>query len=207
MIPLPKQITPQDVNQWLQHGWFVAEYEGNQIIGQLREFNGETMYMYDLKTKRVKQVMTESVRVHWPMCGAINVGPIALYIIRRQLKQWRRTYNSRQVHMQIPRKWEAMKVYGDVLRDLSPDAPDVVAALFDPTYPVYDDAREDIQQGVAFSRALSPHIILAGTPDTLLVYNRGDLAGRIMGGRILPIGADEQSLARLLKHFDGRITL
>lgn len=207
MIKLPPDITGRDVSQWLGNGWFVRvrgrKMEPMSLVTPL-----DNRHIVGLDLEGNEHTIPHSeVRAYWPVCGAVNVGPIALTIVRRQARQYRRTYNSRQVRMQIPRKWDVLKLFGPQIKSYGPNHPEVVKAVFRPWYPRYDKAVQDIQMGRAFSRAISPQVILAGTAQTMMVYYRGELTACIEGNRLVPIGVDAEIPRRLMKQFRGRLTL
>lgn len=207
MLSLPRDISNHDIEQWLNSGWFFANIGGKEEICQLYGADDrESIYVSNVDG--VKSMVTyRDILAHWPRCGAINVGPVALLVQRRQRQQYRRTYNSRQVELVIPRKWEALKKYGETVRNFTPDHPEVLKSLFNPDYPTLDEARDELSSGEALSRAINPHIIIVGQGDTTLVYYRGTCAARIVGDRLVAVGADKGTMARLLKHFRGKLRL
>jgi hypothetical protein len=138
------------------------------------------------------------------MCGAVNLDGYAVFINRQSRQQYRRTYNSRCLTVDVPRKWDVMKAAGTLT--VTADSADVVNAAFNPVYYSYSDAMLKLSEGCV-TVALNPHLVLAGDGDNMLVYYRCELVGKIVRNQLVPIGGDETRLRRLLKFFDGRITL
>lgn len=209
MIRFPEGISRHDLDQWTRRGWFVRVDDNDTIVDIVSAVDIEQRELFVRSTSGNEYwCPVAELAVHWPHCGSINVGErVAVHLTRRQQRQWRRTYNSRQVNLMIPRKWDAMKLFDNV-RDITLNSPELIEELFSPSYTPYDVAMRAISTGEAFSRALSPHIILAGNHSGVLCYYRGELVGDISSDNTMRLtGADFNMGRRLLKHFDGRVTI
>ena len=90
---------------------------------------------------------------------------------------------------------------------LSLDSPRVVSELFNPRYVTYEDAIASIQSGAAFSRAISPQVILLGNAVQMYVYLRGKLVGSLSNSKLSMMSGDVSLGRRVVKYLAGRITL
>jgi hypothetical protein len=70
-------------------------------------------------------------------------------------------------------------------------------------YYTYTQALNMMETGQATSVALNPHLIVAGQ----LVYYRNHLVAKMDGQRIIPMGCDNARIRRIIKFFEGRVTL
>lgn len=210
MIKLPRDISAHDVHQWLNNGFFYVNVDGaNRVAG----YDGADEDVEKVGAELVESgdyvnVDFEDVYPHWPFCGALNVGPVGVFLNRRQERQYRRTYNSRQLQLAIPRRWEAMKQYGGAVREMTADTREVVLSAFAPQYPALSAVMDQLHTGEAFSRAINPHIVLVGAGDNVLVYYKNVYVAIMEpDGKLVPVNADRDTLRRLLKYFEGRATL
>ena len=205
MLPL-NGIAHDDVNQWLNRGWFVHRGEDGSITPILYHgMEGTHLTGIDVQGRMHSHPKLQCF-AHWPRCGAVNLPLFALYAERIPQRQYRRTYNSRCIELVIPRKWELMKLHGPMVSSLTSDSGSVIEAVFNPQYPTFEDACEQVRGGV-FSRAINPYMVLT-MADTgrLLVYHRGDCVGWIEGNKFVPSVQSPQMSRRLNKMFNGRIT-
>lgn len=198
MIKLPENMLGSDVEQWLWNTWFWDAGEGRPLRFQHVEDSstiaastlGGTMVLID----------KEDVRAHWPACGAINVNEIALYVQRNQVRQYRRSYTSDFVDVEVPRKWDLMKK-GCRTRHLTGETAEVVEQLFNPEYPTLEDAVSELTRGEAHARALNRHVMLVGQADKILVYYGGphNLVGRLQENTLIPSVAGRKYALRVSK--------
>ncbi len=202
MQAIPQDVNSDDVWQWLNRGWFWYEADTGLVPAQLQQIE---RHEYCCITLEGDEYAFERDRVfpHWPTCGAVNLQGFAIIIDRQQSRQYRRTYNSRCVLLDVPRKWEVMKRHRFV-RDLTPDSAEVVKSLFTPEYYGYERAMELLDGGWV-SVALNPYLIVAGTRDDQLVYYRGKLIARVLQGEMQPLDDSNPRNIRILKYFDGRV--
>jgi hypothetical protein len=202
MQPIPEDVMTPDVWQWLNNGWFFHDSGDGKLCPAYMENSGG-----DLTVMRVDGNEYDYVRhecfPHWPDCGAVNLHGFAVILDRIQSRQYRRTYNTRCVELQIPRKWEVMKRY-PMAKTMTADTPEVVNAVFTPTYYTYTRALELLGSGWV-SVALNPHLIVVGDRDSHLLYYRGKLLAKVEGGIVEPIDPANPRNIRILKWLDGRV--
>lgn len=202
MQPLPSDIHEDDVWQWLNNGWFFYRTLDGLVPASLGSGRHDQLMAVTVSGNSF-EFDVESAYPHWPTCGAINLQGYAVIVQRSSTRQYRRTYNSRGVTLEIPRKWDVLRRYPEALT-LLPNDPKVVSALFNPQYYTYQRALELLgPQWV--SVALSPLLVLVGTPEEHLVYYRGKLLGRIRDGMLDALNPQSPRNRRVLKYFDGGV--
>ena len=130
MLPLDG-IGHDDLNQWLNRGWYVQIHEEGEVPVFFHGVEGASLVGMDTQG-RIKTAHRTKCFAHWPRCGAVNTPRFAVFVDRTPQRQYRRTYNSRCLELLIPRKWELMKLYGAEVSTLTPDSVSVVSACFDP---------------------------------------------------------------------------
>ena len=212
MISLPAGISMSDVRQWLWGGWFLfREHEGEPLQpGRLGhddhddpEYDDEPRYViYDIRGNGVP-VRRRLTYPHWPICGSLNLDGYAVYLARRQLRQYRRTYNDECLNVEFPRKWDVLKRIGHKVNSICPYSVEVIKAAFNPKYYTYSEAVQMMDTGQACSVALNPQLIVAGP----LVYHRNKLIANIEGDKIVPMTPDRRRVSRIVKFFEGRVRL
>ncbi len=198
---LPDSLTVADVGQWLNGGWFLFERDDRLVPGKL-VVTREEYQVQDVHGQTYGMIRAQTFPF-WPACGALNLDGFAVYVERRQQRQYRRTYNEQCVTLTVPRKWDAMKKNGTDATNICPNSPTVVEAVFNPIYFTYSQALDMMDTGRATSVALNPHLIVAGT----LVYYRNALVAKMEDQRIIPVGCDISRIRRIIKFFEGRVTL
>ena len=208
MISIPSDLESRDISQWLEGGWFFVKLKADSeelTVCTLHRLTDSSISVVPMNGTGAETVRRNQVFPHWPVCGALNMDGYVVVLRRLSQRQYRRTYNSRCLGISIPRKWDTMKQQGVELAT-DPNDPKVIAEAFSPTYYPYSVAC-DMLADKAASVALNPHLVVAGKPDAILVYYRGKMTGHIVNDKLIPIGCDESRTRRLLKFFDGRITL
>lgn len=209
MKSLPTGMSATDIGQWLNHGWFLfkADKDSPAELGQLQG-GGEDWTVRGLDGE-MHNMVTKYVFPTWPLCGAVNTERgFAVYIQRVQARQYRRTYNIQCVDMTVPRKWDIMKRFGtEIMADLTPDTGWLVERIFNPQYYTFTEAYMRMSGERWVSVAINSHLMISGSPDDFAVYYRNDLVGTVTNGRLTPIGASQKRLGRIIKFFDGRVTL
>lgn len=203
MQPIPSDVRLGDVWQWLNGGWFIHESEAGRRPAQLEQYNEDEFVVRTVDGDEYTYER-DSCFPHWPACGAVNVHGFAVIVDRQQMRQYRRTYNSRCVLVDIPRKWDVMKRHEQAKR-MTPDTPELVEAVFDPQYYSYTRALELLGAGWA-SVALNPYLVVVGKPEKQLIYYRSKLLAEIQEGRLIPLQPDNPRNRRVLKWFDGRVS-
>lgn len=202
MQPIPKDVNLDDVWQWLNRGWFYYD-KGTELVPACMVQHDRHEFMVQTTEGDEYGYQRDKCYPHWPRCGAINLQGLAVIVERTQQRQYRRTYNSRCVLLNVPRKWDAMKRHPWV-KNITPENPEVVNALFKPEYFNYDRALELLDAGWV-SVALNPYLVIAGTRDEQLVYYRSKLTARVSEGRYLPLDESNPRALRILKFFNGRV--
>lgn len=203
--PVPRGLSNHDIWQWLGGGWFYYQDTDEKIPARLQSTDpNEEEYVIETVDGREFTFDTDACFPHWPACGAVNVDGYAVILERQQMRQWRRTYNTRCLDIKVPRKWEVMKRYPQV-KDMTADCFELVEAAFKPEYPTYTEALNRLADRWA-SVALNPYLIVAGTREEQLIYYRSKLVARIVGVRLHPLDVADKRTGRILKWFDGRIT-
>ena len=204
---LPSNISADDINQWLGGGWFLAKRDADSALepAMLTTHDGE--WEWKDMSDGVHRLVKDFAFPHWPQCGAVNLEGYAVVVERRQSRQYRRTYNDRCVAVHTPRKWDVMKKFGTEAGTLTANHDQVVRAVFSPVYYTYGQAVQKIEQERWLSVALNSHLVIAGCADEYLVYYRNKLIGKISNGRITPLGTQAGRIRRIIKFFEGRVTL
>lgn len=215
MISLPDGISRDDIGQWLYGGVCIHIAPNGvstpAVMDRVTEDrSGATKVRIRLMGDGFIEpvsVYPSELRGHWPMCGSINVEQYhcAVHVERIPARQYKRTFNSRQVKFMLPRMWDVRKRFGSaVSASMTQASPGVVGSLFNPTYPEsYEAALEMLGSGW-LSVALNPRIIVAG--DDLgkrMVYYRGELAVTINGEWASPV-ADTTTCRIINRALKGR---
>ena len=199
MQPIPSDVDREDVWQWLNHGWFFHDDGAGSISPAMLEDGFEVRrtdgkcFPYDRR----------ECFPHWPECGATNAEGFAFIMHRDQVRQYRRTYNSRCVNLEIPRKWDVMKRHRWVQRATA-DSEEIVNAVFNPKFYTYTQAL-DLLSGGWVSVALNPYLIVAGTSEEHVLYYRGKLLAKVSQGAMAPLDPSNPRNRRILKWLDGRV--
>lgn len=218
MLVLPEGISRDDIGQWLYSGICMAklsmdgEYRPAVLDRVTEEDRTELGY-----TARVRLlddgfdithiIPTEFLAGHWPMCGSVNVEEhrVAVHVERLPARQFKRTFNARQVAIHVPRPWEVRKVRGNSAADaLRVSSPCIIQATFYPVYPThFEEALVKLSEGW-LSVAINPRIIIAGDDiGKRMIYYRGKLAATILGEQISPV-ADVTTCRLIDKVLEGR---
>lgn len=210
MLELAPGMSREDLSQWLRHGWFYARVGSDYKPCCLASVETRNrLIVQDTKGKR-HAVRREDIAGHWPMCGAINYGPLVLYVQRHQQRVYRRTFQPQQVRVTMVRAWDSKKMFRQAAFNAPLDANDarLVESLFEPRYYSFAEARKEIEAGDAVARALTPHVVVtvAGEgKDGLLVYNRNILAGKIQDRQYRALSEGPGASRRIHKLFRGEV--
>lgn len=193
-----------DIHQWLNDCWVLVEdpaktrgmipakYKGlpseteDDVDGVQEEF---LIQVKKLNHASERSVPLDGAELWWPICGAVNIEEYkcAVYLKRRPMKQWRRSYCHRQVDVSLPRKWETMQRVGSSVADLTSDCGVVINALWQNKYFTYSEAVKAISEENWISAAISPFVTIYsnGGFGEMLVFYRTELVGQILEERIL----------------------
>jgi hypothetical protein len=198
-------MTGRDVQQWIGGG--VCLLDRTEPVKYIT-VNRDRIIVRALNTANdtlIELSEADRLAAYWPRCGSLNVPGGAIYLLRQQQQQYRRTYNPRALTIIYPDKWAMLKVnpafvrrYSNVLDDA------VVGAAFNPEYPSWDDAMLMLEGQP--NVAINEQIILGGTPDLLTVYHKGKKCGNLINGNFVPAGR-ALPLSRIYKLLQGRITV
>jgi len=199
VIELPDGINPDDIGQWLYGG--VCLYRGSDgtytpaIMDRVLTRDNGSLYarirIVEDNFEAPLNVDPYTLYAHWPLCGSVNVAAYqcALHVERLPARQYKRTFNGRQVKFHLPRAWDVRKRVGQsgysILQNVNRDT---VLALFRATYPESTEAAFEMLGNGWLSVAVNPRVIIAG--DDLgkrMVYYRGQLAATMTGEFLSPI--------------------
>ena len=200
---IPEDVSRADVAQWLQGGWFFWKRNEEATMQPAQLVPGDGEYMVRLMDGTDRPMHRTQLYPHWPQCGAVNLDGFAVYIERQQVRQYRRTYNDMCLTVDVARKWDVMKKFGTDVVNVTPNTPAVVNAAFNPKYYSYSDALDLMETGRAVSVALNRNLVVAGP----LVYYRNKLVAKITGQHIVPVGVASSRISRILKFFEGRVSI
>ena len=88
MQQIPDDVTPADVWQWLNHGWFWYDDGEIRVPATIEDRDEEDLRVYPLGLDSVQFDRTTCFP-HWPECGALNMNGYAVYLHRNPARQYR----------------------------------------------------------------------------------------------------------------------
>lgn len=205
MIQLLTTMTGRDVQQWIGGGVCLLDRtEPVKYITTSRE-RVVVRTLESAEDTIISFGQLDRLSAYWPRCGSLNVPGGAIYLLRQQQQQYRRTYNPRALTIIYPDKWGMLKANPDFISRYANTLDDrVVMAAFNPEYPSWDDAM--LMLADQPNVAINEQIILGGTPDSLTVYHKGKKCGNLIAGNFIPAGR-ALPLERIYKLLQGRITV
>ena len=192
---IPRDMLGRDYDAWFDNGFI---YLDDELCTYSHYASG---YVYG-RNEHGDEVCceVEDVEFFWPDCGCVNVSSgFAVYVQRRQNRQWRRTYNSREVSVTIPDRWELMKARGAPIS--TPGEYEIAYAVHRADYPTIVTAETWLDCGMRMSVAISPHVILAGEGNKR-IYLRDELVGVLQDGKVVPTAGTSKA-RRVLKALGG----
>ena len=214
MIKLPEGITRDDVGQWLYGGVCVYEDPSGNFIPAIMDNTVDDAGVDRARIRLLtdgfegrRYVTIDSLWAHWPLCGSVNVEAhkCAIHVERLPARQYKRTFNNRQVKVHLPRGWDLRKRLGShVVTQMMQVSTETVRALFLPSYPESVEAAFERLGNGYLSVALNPRVIVAG--DDLgkrMVYYRGQLAATMQGEYLSPV-ADLTTCRIINRSLNGR---
>lgn len=220
MIELPDGISADDLGQWLVGGICLADigqgFEPAVYDRMIDPDDRELPMSERLARVRVARERFEArhtcplsnIAGWWPICGSINVPShqVAVSIERIPARQYRRTLNTRQVKITVPRGWEYRKMRGgsqySQVRSLSHHT---VPQLFEPWYPANVDLAFGYLSEGWLSIAINRRIIVAQDQvGKRMIYYRGMAAATQSGGLMEPI-ADLTTCRLIHRAMQGRL--
>jgi hypothetical protein len=203
-----------DSRQWLDGGVFCTENgDAFSTMGHTRlgEVISVPVSRHDSPGPACREpvaISLDRVYLHWPLCGAVNCRDhkIALYVQRVATRQYRRTYQGRQVRVTTPRSYEAC-AHAKLGRLPGGDSPETLRALFYPWYPSSVREATEHLEGGWFSIALTRRITLVNAGHKCLVYDGSSHVGYLLDGCVLTALVPEGAARKLLKAFKGEVSL
>ena len=203
-----------DLRQWLDGGVFCTENgDAYSTMGftRLGEVIGVPVLRYGDAIsggRDATAIPISRVHLHWPLCGAVNCRDhkMALYVQRVATRQYRRTYQGRQVRVTTPRSYEAC-VNAKLCRVPGGDSPETLRALFYPWYPSTVHEAVKLLEDGWYSIALTRRIILVNAQHKCLVYDGGSHVGYLLDGCVLTALVPDGAARKLLKAFKGEVSL
>lgn len=207
MIRLPRDMSRDDVSQWLNGGVYLVRTRGGDPIPCLwMGMEGTNVVGSNILTGDIVRAPHTQCFAHWPELGSFNVPGrgYAVHMSRIVERQYRRTFNKRCVHSVVPWGYPVSKALGLGVHLLG--GWDTVMALpWTSTYPADIDGAERMISDGHRTVAVNRRLIIAGTPelDKRLLYLDGQLAATVQGGMLHPT-CDDSDLATLVKLTGGR---
>lgn len=200
MITLPDGISRDDIHQWLGGGVCLARSAGTWQPAIYDRMVSHPDTGAELAQVRLLasgfmlrvNVTRADLAGSWPLCGSINLPSlrVATHVERQPARQYRRTFNSRQVRIRLPRAWEVAKLLGARVNEARQCSNVLIGAVFNPWYPPDVDSAFDLLADGWLSVAINPRIIVAGDPvGKRMIYYRGELAASTSQGRLDPIAS------------------
>jgi hypothetical protein len=207
MIKFPHSQSRSDAIAWLNDGWFTTTDGRVLRFCDVEEEGIVQAHQYDDDGEDYRtNVHFDDVRLHWPLCGSINLDKYAVHLVRRAARQWSQTYRPSLVDVVVPDKWHLMKRLGvRAVEDVSSNQYRVVKELFNPTYYSIDEAMMLMEREERESCAINPYVIIQrkGKGNTYSLFHRGTLTATLVGSRVVPY-APMSKVRRLTKHLGGR---
>lgn len=207
MIRLPRDMSRDDVSQWLNGGVYLVRTKGGDPVPcTWLGMEGTHVVGSNVITGDTVRAPHTQCFAHWPELGSFNV-PVrryAVHVSRIVERQYKRTFNKRCVSIVVPWGWPVSRRLGVGAHILG--SWDMVYALpWTSTYPSDIDAAERMIAEGHLTVAVNRRLILAGTPelDKRLLYLDGQLAATVQGGALHPTCSDDD-LAALVKLTGGR---
>jgi hypothetical protein len=205
MIPLPRDASATDIDQWCNRGvvmvdtaagirpaWFCSITPGRSV---------EVRYLDD---QSIEVVLPTALSVHWPICGSVNIPGkhYAVHAARQAQRQYRRTWHVAGLDVTTPRGWDVAKFINTTPRSMAHKPDDLARACFLGTYLTYSEAEALL--GVSHvSVALNPRLIVAGDASgKRMFYYNGQLAATASDGVLHPVGEDVP-VKRIMKALEG----
>lgn len=207
MIPLPDDITADDIVQWIGRGVFLAKINGSLIPCVLGEdVSSQRVQVIPVIVDRGAPVLVrrEEVFAAWPRCGAVNIYDTqrrchyAAYVERQQRRQYTRTINARCLEVYVPERWALYKRQHHMpsvgQRSSVPNW--LIAQLFDQSYPRLAEAAQLAQQrgSVAITNKL---IVAYNNSDVPRLYYRRDNVGTFIDNTFEPELCSPATAARV----------
>lgn len=204
MIPLPRDATAQDIEQWCNRGVVMFDNGGTPSPAWYHSVSpGRMVEIRPLDSMEHQLVPFTSISVHWPLCGSVNLPGLhyAVHAARQAQRQYRRTWHVAGLDVTTPRAWDVAKFMGLTPRNMNLQPGLLARGCFYGEYPVLPEA-ERMLGNTHISVALSPRLIMAGDKDgKRMFYYNGQLAATASENVLYPVGEDTpvRRIAKLLE--------
>lgn len=214
-MKLAEDITPADLSQWIDSGYFWFRTSGENVICRALSWPGpgQPFAVQNIETGMGYTVPDlNDITLHWPTCGYVNLlhSKFAIYLKRLQRRQWCRTYNSHCISLAIPGQYTIRRAMGElefneVRGHLRTTNAHIVKYAFTPTYFSYPEAQHMLLNEGWYSVALNSNCLLCKSGGSVDVYYRGEYAGILDGNRFDP--TNETIVKKIMKVFGGYVTV
>lgn len=198
MIRLPRDMSQDDVSQWLSGGIYLvrkgsgksAEWVPCKWLGM----DGGHVVSTPLNGGVAMHTAHTSCAAVWPEMGSFNTGlGYAVHMARIVERQYRRTYHGRQLEVTVPWAYRVSNVLN--LDQTAMGSWNAVGHLpFVGQFPDdFDDAMEWLYRGNP-TVAVNKRLIVAGDrrTDKRLLYLDGVLVANLVGGDLVPCCASHE---------------
>lgn len=208
MIRLPRDMSGDDVGQWLNGGVFLVRTKDMKDYVPV-EWHGQSgggrVAGIGVLDRQLYEVPHTSCYAFWPELGSLNTTHgYAVYMSRRAERQYRRTYNHRCIDVIAPWAFVVSRQLGYRTHHLTSWG-NVMFAPWQTQYPRdIDEAERWIADGKP-TVAVNRRLIIGGTPaiEKRMLYLDGALAATVVGGELFPT-CGRSELAALNKYIEGR---
>ena len=205
MIRLPKDMSHNDVSQWLSGGLFFVRTKTDPVLAEWVGIHNGTVECALLDGTIIRRAHTSCYAV-WPDLGAFNVPTqrCAVFLERIVDRQYRRTFHHRAVSIHVPMAYYISREQPDTAIRLRRWAT-VKYLPFNPVYPSsWDEAEAWLNDGWR-TVAVNRRVIVGGMAglDKRMIYLDGTLAANVRGGQVFFTCTPEQQ-RELVTFFGGR---
>lgn len=207
MIRLPRDMSRDDVSQWLNGGIYLVRTKTIPEPTPVEWVGMHSGYVVGVRLDNGREVSCAHTSCYavWPMLGSFNTGRgFAVHIARVVERQYRRTFNRRCVNVTVP--W-GYRIQNERPAEYAEARswPNVLRLPWYGEFPAsFDEAEQRLMDG-ALSVAVNRRLVIAGSPDLgkRLLYLRGKLVASVVGGTLHPCCMPEE-LDTLNKLTGGR---
>ena len=211
MIRLPRDMSADDVNQWLNGGVFLVRTKPSAALRPAYwiGIHGGSRVMYaDMETGEESVVPHTSCYAVWPDLGSFNhPAGYAVHMRRRAERQYRRTLNHRCVDTSVPWGFRVAMQKNTLVRYLAGWGEVSKLPWFGKWPSSFDEVEDWLAEGYV-TVAVNRRLVVAGSPELekRMLYLDGQLVGTVIGGELFPT-CGPATLAALNKQLNGRYTI
>lgn len=207
MIKLPRDMSQDDVSQWLSGGIYLVRKRSGKTTEWIPckwvGMDGNSVVSDPLDGTGLLRTAHTSCAAVWPEMGSFNTGSgYAVHMARIVERQYRRTYHGRLTEVTVPWAYRVANALGLDQHQLG-NWLAVGHLPFRSTYPAnFDEAMDWLFQGRP-TVAVNKRLIVAGDSrtDKRLLYLDGRLAANLIGGDLVACCAPHE--LRELEHIVG----